>query len=444
MKITIFGAGYVGLVTGVCFAELGNDVFCVDVDQNKVDRLQSGEPLIYEPDLAEMLTRNLAQGRINFTTDVAQAAKHGVVQFIGVGTPSADNGAADLSYVLAVAKSIGQHITDYCVIVNKSTVPVGTSQKVREEINKALQQRKLQITFDVVSNPEFLREGAAIKDFMNPDRVIVGANRDEPIAIMKQLYAPLITDPQRFIVMDTSSAELSKYAANAFLATKISFINEMSRIAERAGADIEAIRLGMTTDHRIGPHFLFAGCGYGGSCFPKDVRALQHSAEQLGLQPHILNAVEKVNQEQKQILAHKIQHYFANQLTNKVIAIWGLAFKPNTNDMREASSRNLMEALWLHGAKIQAYDPVANHEANMIYGERADLQLCDDPIAALEKADALAILTEWPQFREADLALIKSKLRHPVIFDGRNLFEPANVAAAGLTYYGIGRQSIDI
>lgn len=439
MKISIFGAGYVGLVTGVCLAELGYDVLCVDVDTKKLTALKQGESPIYEPGLTEMLQRNIAAQRINFTDDIALAVQHGLLIFIAVGTPSAANGSADLRYVYEVAKNIGAHITDYRVVINKSTVPLGTAEEVKTIIAAELQHRQLSVDFAVVSNPEFLKEGAAIQDFMQPDRIIIGADEPRALALMRKLYLPFIDHGRRFLAMDIRSAELTKYAANAFLATKISFINEMSRLAEKVDADIEWVRQGIGLDPRIGEQFLFAGSGYGGSCFPKDVRALKQIADQAGTTSHILTAVEDVNLEQKQILAHKVARYFQDQLQHKTIALWGLAFKPNTDDMREASSRVLMEMLWQQGVKIQAYDPVAMPETQKIYGARHDLKLCQTAEQALEGADALVIVTEWQQFRQPDFAIIKQKLHSPVIFDGRNLFDPQQMAELGFTYYAMGR-----
>lgn len=439
MKVSVFGAGYVGLVTGACLAELGYEVVCADVDSHKIAQLQQGISPIYEPGLSEMVQRQLQTKRIHFTTDIALAVHHGLFQFIAVGTPSDQTGAADLSYVLAVASSIGQHLQNEAIIINKSTVPIGTARRVQQVIATQLQQRHQQVQFDVVSNPEFLKEGHAITDFMKPDRIVVGADNAATIEKMRTLYAPLIDTEQRFIAMDLASAELSKYASNAFLATKISFMNEISRLADSVQADIEQVRLAMGTDQRIGPQFLFAGCGYGGSCFPKDVRALQKMMEQQGLTAQILGAVEAVNTQQKYILLDKIRHFFAGQLKNKVIALWGLAFKPNTNDMREASSRVLMEGLWQEGAKIQAYDPVAMPDTHALYGARADLQLCDSAQAALTGADVLVIVTEWQEFRQPDFQVIEKQLRYPVIFDGRNLYDPVALSQLGLTYYGIGR-----
>lgn len=440
MKITIYGAGYVGLVTGVCFAELGNDVLCVDINPQKLAQLQRGESPIYEPCLTEMLQRNIAAKRIAFTNDVQAAVSHGLFQFIAVGTPSDHDGSADLRHVLEVAKNIGAYMGEYRIIINKSTVPVATADKVRAAVETELTKRQMQIKFDVVSNPEFLKEGAAIQDFMYPDRIVVGSDNHEVLEKMRELYAPLIDHGQRFIAMDFRSAELTKYAANAFLATKISFMNEMSRLAEKIGADIDLVRVGMSLDPRIGKYFLFAGCGYGGACFPKDVSALQKMSEQYGLESRILTAIQQINAEQKRILMQKIKQHFDNVIAGKTIALWGLAFKPNTNDMREASSRVLIDELLQHGVNIQAYDPIAMNEAKFIYGERQDLKFCQTAEQTLENADALAIVTEWQEFKRPDFSLLKQKLRTPVIFDGRNIYDPKHVTEQGFIYYGIGRK----
>lgn len=439
MKVTIFGTGYVGLVTGVCLAELGNEVICVDIDQAKIELLQNGRVPIYEPGLAGLLESNLAANKIKFTTDFKMGVQHGLVQFIAVGTPAKDDGNADLRAVHAVASQIGQMMADYCLIINKSTVPVGTADEVRTLIAQELALRDEQIPFDIASNPEFLREGAAIADFMSPDRIIVGANNVKALDHLRDLYQPLIDSGKRFVVMDARSAELTKYASNAFLATKISFINELSHLAEKLGADIEQVRLGMTMDPRIGEHFLFPGCGYGGSCFPKDIQALKRTANDFGQELRILSAAQFVNEQQKYILIEKLQAYFGNELATKTIALWGLAFKPNTNDMREASSRVVIENLLAMGSTVQAYDPVAANEANKAYGQHPCFKVGNSAEAVLENADALLIVTEWPEFREASLQTIKQKLRHPVIFDGRNIFEPHRVFAMGIDYFGIGR-----
>ena len=439
MYISIFGAGYVGLVTGTCLAEMGNHVLCVDVDEKKIALLQQGKVPIHEPGLESQLKTNLAAGRLQFTTDFVKAVAHGEIQCIAVGTPPDEDGSADLHYVLQVAETIGKYMTDSNVIMDKSTVPVGTADKVRKTIQIALDTRGIQCDFDVVSNPEFLKEGAAIDDFMKPDRIIVGTDKPRPTDIMRELYAPFNRNHDRLLMMDIRSAELTKYAANAMLATKISFMNEIAQIAEQVGADIEQVRLGIGSDPRIGFHFIYPGAGYGGSCFPKDVQALAHTAQQIGVKAHILQAVETVNQQQQQLLFYKIQKHFQGNLQKRCFALWGLAFKPNTDDMRQAPSRVLMEALWSQGASIQAYDPEAHLEAQRIYGERPDLRLDDSPEATLVNADALVIITEWKVFRSPNFDLIKSCLSDPVIFDGRNLYEPKRMEERGFTYYAIGR-----
>ncbi|HEY6643526.1 UDP-glucose/GDP-mannose dehydrogenase family protein [Povalibacter sp.] len=439
MRLTIFGSGYVGLVTGACFAEAGNNVLCVDVDERKVEMLKRGESPIFEPGLTELLKKNIAAGRITFTTDAAEGVKHGLFQFIAVGTPPDEDGSADLKYVLAVAESIGTHINEYRVVVTKSTVPVGTADKVKAKIDATLKARGVSFEFDVVSNPEFLKEGAAINDFMKPDRVVVGTDNPRTGELLKALYDPFTRSRDRMIVMDVRSSELTKYAANAMLATKISFMNELASLAERMGADIEKVRLGIGSDPRIGYHFIYPGAGYGGSCFPKDVQALSRSARDHSFNAELLNAVEGVNKRQKEVLFEKIQRYFDGKLKGRTIALWGLAFKPNTDDMREAPSRVLMERLWEAGAKVRAYDPVAAHETQRIYGERPDFAIVNSAPEALQGADALAIITEWQEFRSPDFEAIKSALTQPVIFDGRNLYDPAFVKRFGLSYYAIGR-----
>ncbi len=439
MRLTIFGSGYVGLVTGACFAEAGNNVLCVDVDERKVEMLQRGESPIFEPGLDEMLKRNIEAGRIRFTTDAAEGVKHGLFQFIAVGTPPDEDGSADLKYVLAVAEAIGKNLSEYRVVVTKSTVPVGTADKVKAKVLETLKARGVDIEFDIVSNPEFLKEGAAINDFMKPDRIVVGTDNPRTAELLKALYDPFTRNRERMIVMDVRSSELTKYAANAMLATKISFMNELSNLAERMGADIEKVRLGIGSDPRIGYHFIYPGAGYGGSCFPKDVQALARSARDHSFDAALLNAVEAVNKRQKEVLFDKIHRYFKGDLANKTIALWGLAFKPNTDDMREAPSRTLMERLWTAGAKVRAYDPVASHETKRIYGDRADLQIVKGASEALKGADALAIVTEWQEFRSPDFDSIKAELKQPVIFDGRNLYDPGFVKRFGLTYYAIGR-----
>jgi UDPglucose 6-dehydrogenase len=439
MRVTIFGTGYVGLVTGACLADSGNNVLCVDTDAAKVSRLKDGQIPIYEPGLETVVRNGREAGRLEFTTDTAAGVAHGLFQFICVGTPPDENGSADLKHVLTVARSIGEHLTDYRVVVDKSTVPVGTADLVSGEIRRVLAKRKSAAEFDVVSNPEFLKEGAAVADFMKPDRIIIGSDNPRAAELLRALYEPFNRNHERVIVMDVRSAELTKYAANAMLATKISFMNELANVAERVGADIELVRIGIGSDPRIGYEFIYPGCGYGGSCFPKDVRALVASAEQAGYRAQLLDAVESVNERQKSVLFEKIQAHFGGKLAGKVIALWGLAFKPNTNDMREASSRVLMEALWKAGAKVRAYDPVAIEEAQGIYGERPDLLFCHRADEALEGADALAIVTEWREFRSPDFAKLQSTLRERVVFDGRNLYDPAVVQRHGLRYFAIGR-----
>jgi UDPglucose 6-dehydrogenase len=439
MRITIFGSGYVGLVTGTCLADVGNHVLCVDVDEDKIARLQQGEVPIHEPGLANLLKTNAAAGRLEFTTDVVKGVEYGEIQCIAVGTPPDEDGSADLQYVLQVADTIGKHMKDYRLIMDKSTVPVGTADKVRARVQAVLDERGVEYEFDVVSNPEFLKEGAAIDDFMKPDRIVVGTDNPRASELMRELYAPFNRNRDRLLVMDVRSAELTKYAANSMLATKISFMNEMAQIAEQVGADIENVRLGIGSDPRIGFSFIYPGAGYGGSCFPKDVQALTRTSQKIGLDAKILRAVEEVNKEQQQLLFRKISKHFEGSLQGRKFALWGLAFKPNTDDMRDAPSRKLMEALWEAGAMVQAYDPEAMSEARRIYGDRADLQLCDNPEATLDEADALVIITEWKLFRSPDFDFIKSSLKQAVIFDGRNLYEPDRMRERGFVYYAIGR-----
>ena len=440
MHLTIFGSGYVGLVTGACMAEMGNRVVCVDIDKAKIDRLNAGEVPIYEPGLDEYIARNREAGRLEFTTDVAKGVAHGLFQFIAVGTPPDEDGSADLKHVLAVARTIGEHMDEYRIVVDKSTVPVGTADKVKAEIQKTLEKRSKVVEFDVVSNPEFLKEGAAIDDFMKPDRIIVGTDNPRTTELLKSLYEPFNRNHDRLIGMDIRSAELTKYAANAMLATKISFMNELANLAERFGADIENVRIGIGSDPRIGYHFIYPGAGYGGSCFPKDVRALATSAKQAGYEASLLNAVEEVNDRQKHRLFDKLQQHYDGKLEGKTVALWGLSFKPRTDDMREAPSRSLMEALWRAGANVRAYDPEAMDEARRIYPDQERMMLCDTAYDTLEGADALAIVTEWQEFRSPDFAAIKAALKEPVIFDGRNLYEPETVHALGIQYYyAIGR-----
>ena len=442
MKLTVHGSGYVGLVTGACMAEAGNQVVCVDIDADKISRLQGGDIPIHEPGLDELVARNMEAGRLTFTTDVASAVKHGLFQFIAVGTPPDEDGSADLQYVLAVARNIGKFMDEYKLIVDKSTVPVGTAEEVRSSVAEVLSERQATCEFDVVSNPEFLKEGAAIADFMKPDRVIVGTDSDEAAKQMKKLYQPFSRNHDRLILMDIASAELTKYAANAMLATKISFMNELSNIADLYGADIEQVRIGIGSDPRIGYEFIYPGIGYGGSCFPKDVAALGHSAGLEGYEAELVKAVERVNNRQKYILGEKILNHFDGNLKGKTIALWGLAFKPKTDDMREAPSRILMTQIWEAGGVVRAYDPEAMEEARRIFGDREDLVFCSSAREAASDADALAIVTEWQEFRSPDLAYLKETLVAPVIFDGRNLFEPENMAEMGFAYYAIGRPSV--
>ncbi len=440
MNVTIFGTGYVGLVTGTCLSEMGTRVICVDVDEAKVERLNAGVIPIYEPGLEPMVQRNHEEGRLSFTHDPAEGVAHGEVIFIAVGTPPDEDGSADLSYVEAVARSIGQHLQHAAVVVNKSTVPVGTADRVRSVIAAELEKRGVSIPFDVVSNPEFLKEGSAINDCMRPDRIIIGTDSEPAVEILRRLYAPFNRNHDRLVVMDVRSAELTKYAANAMLATKISFMNEMSNIAERVGADIEMVRHGIGSDPRIGYSFIYPGPGYGGSCFPKDVQALERTARQHGYQARILSAVEEVNAAQKHKLFELITRHFEGKLLGRKFAVWGLSFKPDTDDMREAPSRTLLEQLWGAGATVAAHDPEAHEEVSRIFGSRDDLTLCEDPYDALKGADALVIVTEWKVFRSPQWARIREALgTAAVVFDGRNLYEPAEVEQLGLAYYGIGR-----
>ena len=443
--VTIFGAGYVGLVTGACLADAGNHVLCVDVNEEKVKHLNRGEIPIYEPGLETLVRTAADAGRLQFSTDVGAGVAHGLFLFIAVGTPPDEDDSADLRHVLAVAASIGEHIEEYRIVVDKSTVPVGTADRVRSEIEAALERRNLACEFDVVSNPEFLKEGAAVEDFMKPARIIVGTDNPRTAELLRALYQPFNRNRDRMLVMDIRSAELTKYAANAMLATKISFMNEMANLAELVGADIEQVRIGIGSDPRIGHAFIYPGAGFGGSCFPKDIRALTASAGAQGYPLDLLAAVERVNDRQKRLLFEKISHYFGGDLRGRTIALWGLAFKPNTDDMREASSRVLMEALWRAGATVRAYDPVAMDEARRLYPDRAELQFCDRAEQALDGADALAIVTEWREFNSPDFDLIKAKLRDPVIFDGRNIFDPGELEHRGIRYFGIGRgESVEL
>jgi UDPglucose 6-dehydrogenase len=438
MRITIFGTGYVGLVTGACFAESGNRVCCVDVDAAKIEGLKNGVIPIYEPGLAELVEQNTKAGRLFFTTEPQEGIDHGVIIFIAVGTPAQEDGSSDLRYVLTVARTIGQHLNRPALIVDKSTVPVGTADLVRNTIQEELDNRGVSPAFDVVSNPEFLKEGAAIDDFMQPDRIVVGAENPDSIELMRQLYHPFNRNHNRFIAMDTRSAELTKYAANAMLATKISFMNEIANIAERTGANIESVRIGIGSDSRIGYNFIYAGIGYGGSCFPKDIRALQNTALNYDYHAELLAAIEAVNQRQKRVLLDKILDHFEGDIRDKTFAVWGLAFKPKTDDVRDAPSREIMEGLWAAGAKVRAYDPEALETTRALYGDRDDLVLCDDRDEVLHGADALVICTEWREFKSPDWELMRSELTESVIFDGRNIYDPARIAREGFTYYGIG------
>lgn len=454
MNITIIGTGYVGLVTGACLADLGNHVFCLDLDQTKIDSLNSGEVPIYEPGLKEIIDRNVAAGRLRFSTDVPASVIHGDIQFIAVGTPPDEDGSADLQYVLAAARNIGRYMQRFTVVVDKSTVPVGTGAKVQAAIEAELSlRRSLDLGFSVVSNPEFLKEGAAVTDFSRPDRIVLGVASDKhglkALAVMRKLYAPFNRNHERTRIMDVKSAELTKYAANAMLATRISFMNELANLADRVGADIELVRQGIGSDSRIGYSFLYAGIGYGGSCFPKDVQALVKTAEELGQSLRILTSVEKVNAEQKHLLVQKIKNWFGPDLSGKTFAIWGLAFKPNTNDMREAPSRHLIRELLRSGATIVAHDPIAIDEAKRVFeldlAETPNLltqiRYAATPESALSGADALVVVTEWKAYHSPDFKLLKAKMRNPIIFDGRNLYEPDLFQQAGIAYFGVGRRS---
>lgn len=440
MKVTFFGVGYVGLVQATVFAEVGHDVVCVDIDEDKIARLNEGIIPIYEPGLESMVRSNHAAGRLKFTSSMLDGVAHGELLFIAVGTPPDEDGSADLKYILDVARSIGRHLTQSSIVVNKSTVPVGTADLVRAEITFELQKRGLNdIAFDVASNPEFLKEGSAVADCTRPDRIVIGTNNPKTAEVMRELYAPFNRNHEKIILMDVHSAELTKYAANGMLATKISFMNEIAAIAEAVGADIESVRQGIGSDPRIGYHFIYAGAGYGGSCFPKDVRALIHTAANMNIDAQILKAVESRNKSQKQVLFQKIMKHFDGDVRGKVFAVWGLSFKPNTDDMREAPSRDLLEALWEHGAIAQVYDPQAMDEAQRIYGSRDDFILCGTKEAALKKADALVVMTDWRVFKAPDFDVIKQMLNQPLIFDGRNLYEPERLAQRGVTYVSIGR-----
>ncbi|NMM05193.1 UDP-glucose/GDP-mannose dehydrogenase family protein [Polaromonas sp.] len=440
MKLTVIGTGYVGLVTGACFAEMGNDVLCVDVDQRKIERIQNGDLPIFEPGLAEIVARNVSGGRLHFTTDLKEGVRFGTIQFIAVGTPPDEDGSADMQHVLAAARTIGEHMTDYKLVVDKSTVPVGTADAVRGAVTKALARRCVDVPFSVVSNPEFLKEGAAVEDFMRPDRIVVGVDDERAQYLMQALYAPFQRQRDKLVMMDIRSAELTKYAANAMLATRISFMNEMALLAEKLGADIEQVRRGIGSDPRIGAQFLYPGCGYGGSCFPKDVKALLHSAESVGEPLHVLGAVERANERQKHVLVDRIVERFGEDLHGRLFALWGLAFKPDTDDLREAPSRVVVAALVRRGARVVAHDPVAMDEARRVFAmDSAQLEFAATPNDALQGADALIIVTEWRHFRSPDFARMKQLLKQPVIFDGRNLFNPRTVRNAGIEYHPIGR-----
>ncbi len=440
MKITVIGTGYVGLVTGTCLAEVGNEVLCLDLDPKKIETLKAGGIPIYEPGLEDMVRRNVAAGRLSFTTNIEESVAYGEIQFIAVGTPPDEDGSADLQYVVAAARNIGRHMAGYKLVVDKSTVPVGTADKVKAAMQEELRQRGVAHEFNVASNPEFLKEGAAVEDFMKPDRIVIGTDSERATELLRQLYAPFQRNRDRLTVMDVKSAELTKYAANAMLATRISFMNELAVLAEKLGADIEQVRHGIGSDPRIGYHFLYAGCGYGGSCFPKDVQALRRTGQENGVTLRVLDAVEEANEVQKQILVNKLTARLGTDLKGKRFAMWGLAFKPNTDDMREAPSRSMLEALWAMGASVSAYDPAAMEETRRIYGERADLLLVDSPMDALKGADALLIVTEWKVFRSPNFDTMKSLLKTPLIFDGRNLYEPQAMRDMGFDYLPIGRQ----
>ncbi len=442
MHISVFGTGYVGLVAGACLADVGHQVTCMDVNAERIDQLKGGEVPIFEPGLSTIVAHNVAAGRLRFTADAAQAVADGELLFIAVGTPPDEDGSADLRYVLEVARTIGQHMDSYKLVIDKSTVPVGTAEKVHAAISDVLEQRGVSLAFDVCSNPEFMKEGAAIDDFTRGARIIVGTESERVKAHMQECYAPYNRNHEKLMFMSVRAAELTKYAANAMLATKISFMNEIANLAERLEVDVEDVRRGIGSDPRIGYHFIYPGCGYGGSCFPKDVQALERAARQLGYTPELLSAVESVNLRQKQTLFTKLQDNLGS-LSGKTIAVWGLAFKPNTDDMREAPSRTLMEALWQAGAKVQAFDPEAMTECRRVYGERDDLMLAGDRIQAVKGADALVICTEWKEFRSVDFDWLADQLAEKVVIDGRNLYTPSAVEEAGLRYIGVGRKSHD-
>jgi UDPglucose 6-dehydrogenase len=439
MKVTIYGSGYVGLVTGACMAQVGNEVLCIDIDTDKIQDLISGRMPIFEPGLDNMVADNIASGRLKFSSSAEEGVAHGLYQFIAVSTPSGDDGSTDLSDILKVSESIADHMNGYRIIINKSTTPVGTADKIKETIIQKQLDNGKKVEFDMVVNPEFLKEGAAIDDFMKPDRIIIGADNPRTIELMRELYTPFNHRRDRLVAMDIRSAELTKYAATALLATKISFMNELANIAELLDADIEQVRIGIGSDPRIGYHFIYPGCGYGGTYFPKDIHSLKYTAEQVGYDAKLINAVESVNEYQKERPFTKLQKYYGESLKDKTIALWGLSFKPNTDDMNSASSRTLMEALWNIGAKVKAYDPVAQEECRRIYGDRDDLTLCQSSDETLNGADALVIVTEWQEFRSPDFEVLKSSLKDPVIVDGRNLYNPSHMKDLGFTYFGIGR-----
>jgi UDPglucose 6-dehydrogenase len=442
MRVTIFGSGYVGLVTAACFAERGNHVVCVDNDAVKVQRLKRGLMPIYEPGLETLVRRNMKGGRLRFTTSAAEGVKHGLLIFIAVGTPQGEDGSADLQYVVQVAKTLGEHLDGYRIILDKSTVPVGTADKVRATIAAELKRRRVKHPFDVVSNPEFLKEGAAVDDFMKPDRIVVGADSARPLPYLRELYAAFNRNHDKLIVMGVRSAELTKYAANTMLATKISLMNEIANIAEQVGADIEQVRVGIGSDSRIGFQFIYPGCGYGGSCFPKDVKALANTAQVSGYLPDLIRSVDELNDRQKQRFYEKVRNYYGARLKGRTLALWGLAFKPNTDDMREAPSGVVIEGLLADGAKVRAYDPEAGHEARKLYRGRRGVSICDNAYDALHGSDALVIVTEWGEFRSPDFPRIRRALRQPVIFDGRNLYDPERLAEYGFDYFPVGRRQV--
>jgi len=441
VKVSVVGTGYVGLVTGTCLAEVGHQVLCLDVNKEKIELLKKGIIPIYEPGLEEMVKKNVSQGRLHFTSSVEESVSFGKIQMLAVGTPPDEDGSADLKYIVAAAKEVGRLMTEPKIIVNKSTVPVGTVDLVRQTVSDQLRARNVNFHFDVVSNPEFLKEGAAVEDFMRPDRIIVGADSHEAIDMMKSLYAPFERNHDKMIVMDPRSAEFTKYAANAMLATRISFMNELTRLADKVNADIEWVRKGIGSDPRIGYHFLYSGVGYGGSCFPKDVKALVHMGNERGVRLEVLNAVESANKEQRNYFVNKILQRFDRNLRGKKIALWGLAFKPNTDDMREAPSLDILEKLLEAGAEVRAYDPVATEEAKKIFGDKTKIHFCQKSSEALEKADALLVITEWTEFKSLDFAMMKSLMAGRILFDGRNIYNPKEIKENGFEYFGLGRRA---